>query len=75
MEAMEPSRRTYLPAAGHDWVLPLYDSVTKLLGIDSARRALVARAVLRPGSACSISAVVPAPSLLSSSDTTRIWTL
>jgi ubiquinone/menaquinone biosynthesis C-methylase UbiE len=46
---MEASRRTYLPAAGHAWSLPVYDPITTLLGIDSARRTLLGQAVLRPG--------------------------
>lgn len=46
---MEETRRTYLPAAGHDWTLPLYDPVVKLLGGDRARRALVDQAAIRPG--------------------------
>jgi ubiquinone/menaquinone biosynthesis C-methylase UbiE len=45
---MEASR-TYLPAAGHDWLLPLYDPMVKLLGGDAARRALVEQAQLQPG--------------------------
>src|SRR5262245_9287922 len=45
---MEKPRRTYLPAAGHDWFLPLYDPVVKLLGADRARRALLDHAALRP---------------------------
>ncbi|HET9532222.1 MAG TPA: class I SAM-dependent methyltransferase, partial [Blastocatellia bacterium] len=45
---MEDSR-TYLPAAGHDWMLPLYDPVVKLLGGDAARRTLLEQAVIRPG--------------------------
>ena len=43
------SERHYLPAAGHDWFLPLYDPLTRLLGVDSARRALLEQAALRPG--------------------------
>jgi ubiquinone/menaquinone biosynthesis C-methylase UbiE len=46
---MEEPRRTYLPAAGHDWFLPLYDPIVKLLGGDRARRALLDRAAIRPG--------------------------
>ena len=45
---MEASR-TYLPAAGHDWLLPLYDPMVKLLGGDAARRALVEQAQLQRG--------------------------
>jgi ubiquinone/menaquinone biosynthesis C-methylase UbiE len=39
--------RTYLPAAGHDWALPLYDPLVKLLGIDSVRRLLLKQAAVR----------------------------
>lgn len=47
--AVTRSERQYLPAAGHDWFLPLYDPLTALLGVDSARRALLAQAALKPG--------------------------
>lgn len=40
-------RRTYLPAAGHDWFLPLYDPFVRLLGGDRARSALLDQAALR----------------------------
>jgi ubiquinone/menaquinone biosynthesis C-methylase UbiE len=43
------SARTYLPAAGHDWFLPLYDPIVKLLGGEAARKELLERAGLRPG--------------------------
>jgi ubiquinone/menaquinone biosynthesis C-methylase UbiE len=46
--AME-SARSYLPAAGHDWFLPLYDPIVKLLGGEAARKELLERAGLRPG--------------------------
>ena len=46
---MMGSSRTYLPAAGHDWSLPLYDPIVKLLGGDAARKALLEQAALRPG--------------------------
>src|SRR5438046_2380861 len=42
-------RRTYLPAAGHDWFLPLYDPFVKLVGGDRARRALLEQAGVRSG--------------------------
>ncbi len=45
---MEDVNRTYLPAAGHDWALPLYDPLVKLLGADKARRALLDQAVVQP---------------------------
>ena len=43
------SPRTYLPAAGHDWFLPLYDPFVKLMGGDAARKPLLDQAALRPG--------------------------
>ena len=43
------SDRQYLPAAGHDWFLPLYDPLTRLLGFDTARRVLLDQAALQPG--------------------------
>lgn len=45
---MQNSARTYLPAAGNDWGLPLYDPFVKLLGGDHARAALLDQAALRP---------------------------
>lgn len=45
---MADEQRAYLPAAGHDWALPLYDSLLKLLGGDAARRRLIAQAALQP---------------------------
>lgn len=46
---LEQSQRTYLPAAGRDSFLPLYDLLTKLTGADQARKILVGQANLRPG--------------------------
>jgi SAM-dependent methyltransferase len=46
---MEEARRTFIPAAGRDWGLPLYDPLVKLIGGDQARRALLEHAALRPG--------------------------
>lgn len=46
---MPKSGRKYLPAAGHDIFLPFYDLITRLLGADSARAALLDQAGLRPG--------------------------
>jgi ubiquinone/menaquinone biosynthesis C-methylase UbiE len=43
---MENVNRTFLPAAGHDWALPLYDPFVKLLGGDKARHALILQATL-----------------------------
>lgn len=36
----------YLPAAGRDWALPLYDPLVKLLGAEAAKRRLVDQARL-----------------------------
>jgi len=43
------SKRSYLPAAGKDRFLPLYDLMTRLMGADRARKALLDRAKIRPG--------------------------
>ena len=43
------SERTYLPAAGRDSLLPLYDLMTKLMGADRARRRLLDQAQIRSG--------------------------
>jgi ubiquinone/menaquinone biosynthesis C-methylase UbiE len=39
----------FIPAAGHDLFLPLYDPLTALFGFARTRRQLLARAELRPG--------------------------
>ena len=44
---MLQSPRTYLPAAGRDWSLPLYDPIVTLLGGNAARRVLLEQAALR----------------------------
>jgi ubiquinone/menaquinone biosynthesis C-methylase UbiE len=46
---MSDTHRTYIPAAGHDWLLPLYDPLQKWLLGDAAYRALVDQAHLQPG--------------------------
>ena len=43
---METTQRAYLPAAGHDIFLPLYDPLVKLLGGDKARRTLLDQAAI-----------------------------
>ena len=35
---MHDNHRDYLPAAGSDWALPLYDPITRLMGVESVRR-------------------------------------
>jgi ubiquinone/menaquinone biosynthesis C-methylase UbiE len=46
---MDEPGRAYLPAAGHDWALPLYDPLVKLLGGDAARALLLDQAAIRAG--------------------------
>jgi ubiquinone/menaquinone biosynthesis C-methylase UbiE len=41
--------RAFVPAAGHDWLLPLYDLFAKLVGSEAAHRRLVEQADIRPG--------------------------
>src|SRR5215213_5871197 len=45
---MEEPRKSYLPGMGHDWLLPLYDPLQKLLGFESIHRQLVDQADIRP---------------------------
>jgi len=45
---MTNSEKAYIPAAGYDLFLPLYDLVTKLMGMDESRNALLAWAELKP---------------------------
>jgi ubiquinone/menaquinone biosynthesis C-methylase UbiE len=49
MNKMFSSSKAYLPAAGRDWLLPLYDPLVKLLGADIARRALLDQATVQAG--------------------------
>lgn len=44
-----PSDRPYLPAAGKDAFLPLYDPITRLFGFQKALRRLADQAELEPG--------------------------
>lgn len=46
---MHETRRTFLPATGHHLPLSLYDSITKLTGIDRGRDAFVDRTGVRDG--------------------------
>jgi ubiquinone/menaquinone biosynthesis C-methylase UbiE len=49
VEIMQNVRRIYLPAAGYDWALPLYDPFVKVLGADKVRWTLLDQAALGPG--------------------------
>lgn len=44
---MGHTQKTYLPAAGHDRALPLYDPFAKVFGFDAARKILLDQADLR----------------------------
>lgn len=45
---MQSADRPYLPAAGYDFALSLYDPFTRLLGVDALRRELIEGAGLQP---------------------------
>ena len=46
---MEEPRKTYIPGMRHDWLLPLYDPLQKLLGFESIHRQLVDQVNIQPG--------------------------
>ena len=46
---MEPQPRHFIPAAGRDIFLPLYDPLQWILGGDSLKRPLIQQALLKPG--------------------------
>jgi ubiquinone/menaquinone biosynthesis C-methylase UbiE len=46
---MPEAERTYIPAAGYDWLLFLYDPLIRLMGGEAAHRTLIDQADLRPG--------------------------
>jgi ubiquinone/menaquinone biosynthesis C-methylase UbiE len=46
---MQAARGTFLPAAGRDWALPLYDPLVKLIGGDRARSTALELAAPRAG--------------------------
>jgi ubiquinone/menaquinone biosynthesis C-methylase UbiE len=46
---MVDAERSYLPALGKHWLLPLYDPLLWLLGADKPKRQLIEQASLRPG--------------------------
>ena len=41
-------RRDFLPAAGHDLFLPLYDPIVRWLGFDRSRQELISQANVKP---------------------------
>ena len=42
------SQRDFLPAAGHDLFLPLYDPIVRFMGFDRSRQELISQANVRP---------------------------
>jgi ubiquinone/menaquinone biosynthesis C-methylase UbiE len=46
---VEKQGRHFIPAAGYDFFLPLYDPLQWLLGADSLKRPLIQQASLKPG--------------------------
>lgn len=46
---MEQQARPFLPAAGHDFALPLYDPLVRLIGGDRVRRVLLEEVALESG--------------------------
>jgi SAM-dependent methyltransferase len=43
------TRKTYVSAAGKDWLLPFYDLFTKLLGVEAVHGNLIRQAAISPG--------------------------
>jgi SAM-dependent methyltransferase len=43
------AHRHFVPAAGHDWLLPLYDPLQRWLGVGAIHDALIESAALAPG--------------------------
>ena len=46
---MHNGGKTYVPAAGRDWLLPFFDPFTRLLGIEALHRRLIEQAAIGPG--------------------------
>jgi ubiquinone/menaquinone biosynthesis C-methylase UbiE len=46
---MQTGEKPYVSAAGRDWLLPLYDPFTKLLGVGASHRRLIDQAAISPG--------------------------
>ena len=46
---MADAQRSFIPAAGHDWFLPFYDPIQRLMGGDTAKQQLIEQAELQPG--------------------------
>jgi ubiquinone/menaquinone biosynthesis C-methylase UbiE len=48
-QLFEVTQREFLPAAGRDLFLPLYDPIVALMGFDRVRQELISSAALQPG--------------------------
>ena len=48
-ETTDRQQKDFLPAAGHDVFLPLYDPLVSFLGFDGARRELISQMNIKPG--------------------------
>src|SRR5258708_9477815 len=46
---MEDVERNYLPAMGKRWLLPLYDPLLRLFGVNASHRTLIEQATIRNG--------------------------
>jgi len=46
---MGPTHKSFIPAAGTDWLLPFYDFFTRLLGAEAVHKRLIEQASIRPG--------------------------
>ena len=46
---MADAQRSFVPAAGHDWFLPFYDPIQRLMGGEAAKQQLIEQAGLQPG--------------------------
>jgi len=46
---MDEAERSYIPAFGKRWLLPLYDPMLWLFGADSSKRPLIEQAEINPG--------------------------
>lgn len=49
MTAADAAERSYIPAMGKSWLLPLYDPMLWLLRADASKRPLIEQAQIKPG--------------------------
>src|SRR5277367_3705309 len=49
MSAMDEAERSYIPALGKRWLLPLYDPFLWLLGADKVKQPLIEQAEIKSG--------------------------